>query len=171
MQRLISIPPTIQRAFTKLTEALLFYQIFSNWLFSHFILRYSPALMAASSVLLANSVQQMGKFINVLIYNVTGLWLAWHVENRDDPTETVDQNISASHTHTPCVFATDAKQYLFGVLRWNIPGNFGQTMVGILARGITGYQDKTHNFCLTNCRFGYGHKTISQIIIIEVINC
>lgn len=133
MQRLISIPPTIQPAFTKLTEALLFYQIVSNWLFTHFLFRYSPALTAASSVLLANSVQRMGKLINVLIYNVSGLWLAWHEENRNNPTETVDQNISASHTHTPCVFATDAKQYLFCMLRWNIPGNFGQTMERILA--------------------------------------
>ena len=33
----------------------------------NFSVRYSPALMAASSVLLANSVQQMGKLLNVFI--------------------------------------------------------------------------------------------------------
>ena len=68
--------------------------------------------MAASSVLLANSVQQMGKLIKLLVCNVTGLWLAWYVENMDNPTKTVDQNISASQTHSICV-ATGAKQYLF----------------------------------------------------------
>ena len=49
----------------------------------NFSFRFSPALMAASSVLLANSVQQMGKLINVLIYNV--------IQGKHSP----DQNISA----------------------------------------------------------------------------
>jgi len=52
--------------------------------------------MAASSVLLANSVQEMGKLINVsYMYNVTGLiWLVWHVKNRGNPSKTVDPKIS-----------------------------------------------------------------------------
>lgn len=120
--------------------------------------------MAASSVLLANSVQQMGKMIKVLICNVTGLWLALHVKNKDDATETVVQNISASQTDSIC-FCYQCKTAPFwcAVVEYTryIWSNHG-TYFGQRYYRISGH--------LTNCRFGCSYETILYQTI-EVITC
>lgn len=115
--------------------------------------------MAASSVLLANSVQEMGKLINVsYMYNVTGLiWLVWHVKNRGNPSKTVDPKISEWQTHSSiCVSYCLMPNHTFLVHFGSISDEFGWTTVCVLVRGIAGYQDSGHSLWLANCEFGYG---------------